>query len=97
MGDLTTDRSGRTLKDYRELYWQEKKRITELEGMNQNQAEQIDDDVKHITELEARLEVVKAVGFHTHPSWNCNEEFDNGWNECRKQIEEALGGAGRPK
>ncbi|MDB4312019.1 hypothetical protein N9937_01185 [bacterium] len=31
MNDLTTDRSGRTLKDYRELYWQSKERIAELE------------------------------------------------------------------
>ena len=29
MNELTTDRSGRTLKDYRELYWAEKKRRKE--------------------------------------------------------------------
>ena len=30
-GELKTDRSGRTLKDYRDLYWAEKKRRKELE------------------------------------------------------------------
>lgn len=30
--ELTTDRSGRTLKDYREMYWAERKRNEELEA-----------------------------------------------------------------
>ena len=34
MNGLTTDRSGRTLEDYRELYWTQKKRIAELEAEN---------------------------------------------------------------
>ena len=36
MTELTTDRSGRTLKDYRELYWQSKERIAELEAQVAN-------------------------------------------------------------
>ena len=32
--ELTTDRSGKTLKDYRELYWEERKRNKELRAEN---------------------------------------------------------------
>lgn len=32
MPELTTDRSGRTLKEYRQLYWDGKERIKELEA-----------------------------------------------------------------
>lgn len=46
--------------------------------------------MKHRDLAEAQLERVTSVGFNTHPSWNCGEEFDKGWNECRKQVEQAL-------
>ena len=40
--------------------------------------------------LQATIERVKAVGFNTHVSWNCDKYFYDGWNACREQIEAAL-------
>jgi hypothetical protein len=37
-----------------------------------------------------QLEQIKAIGFDTHPSWNCSKEFNDGWRECRKQVEQAI-------
>jgi len=48
------------------------------------------DELDSLHEAREKLATVEAVGFHTHPSWNCSEEFDAGWNACRKQVEEAL-------
>ena len=46
---------------------------------------------RHIAELEEKIEWVNAVSFEVHDSWGVSDEFKDGWRECRKQIEEALG------
>ena len=43
-----------------------------------------------ISRLQARLDAVAAVGFNTHVSWNCDKDFNDGWNACREQVEAAL-------
>jgi hypothetical protein len=45
---------------------------------------------KMFFEVEATLLRIKGIGFNTHPSWNCNKEFNAGWNACRRQVEELL-------
>ena len=41
-------------------------------------------------DLETQIEVVKDVGFETHPSWGCSKEFNDGWKACREQVQEAI-------
>ena len=45
---------------------------------------------REIDKLEAQLEDVISIGYDTHPSWNCSEEFNSGWNACRKQVDKAI-------
>ena len=72
MPELTTDRSGRTLKDYRQLYWDGKERIKELEAKKEwwkDTATKSDHLVKYkirqIDELQAQLKAVEPYIQHT--------------------------------
>ena len=45
---------------------------------------------ERIKELQARLDAVLGIKYHTHPSWNCGKDFDDGWNACRKQMDDCI-------
>ena len=47
---------------------------------------------ERIRKLEKQLKAVEEVGLHTHPSWNCSDEFNRGWKACREQVETLLEG-----
>jgi NCAIR mutase (PurE)-related protein len=44
----------------------------------------------YIAKLEAQIKTVENVGFDTHHSWGCSEEFTAGWRACREQVQEAF-------
>ena len=46
--------------------------------------------VCRIEELEATIKRVEAVGYEADKSWGSGPEFEAGWNECRKQVGEAI-------
>ena len=61
---MKTDRSGRTLQEYRQLYWDGKERIKELEAENHLMAAHQGIDnyqrcLDRINELQAKLDAVK--------------------------------------
>ena len=91
---MKMDRGGRTLEDYRQLYWDGQKRIDELEAAYQIVEavgfENVQKLTNRIAELEATIKKVEAVGFEVHDSWGVSEEFNSGWIACRAQVEEAL-------
>ena len=64
---MKQDRSGRTLEDYRELFWEAEKRITELEAIAEKCGYPQEDGVewyplKRVRELEAEIEEVHLTG-----------------------------------
>jgi predicted Zn-dependent protease with MMP-like domain len=73
MNGLTVDRSGRTLEDYRELYWQKKARVKELEAENARMVdatgrEMLESEVIQAAkrkqhELEERLKVEQSCNY----------------------------------
>ena len=75
--------------------------IDELETQECENCTKLEEDVDRLREsekffaekcgdLETQIEVVKDVGFHTHHSWGCSEEFRAGWRTCREQVQEAI-------
>ena len=45
---------------------------------------------RRIEKLQQRLEAVEGIGYNTHPSWGCSEEFNDGWKACREQIDDCI-------
>ena len=102
---MKTDRSGRTFEEYRQLFWDEQKRVKELDGFITEYQKRELNFLERITALvaalsgqtdraviaEATIKRVRDVGFDVHPSWGSSDDFYRGWKACRKQIEEALG------
>ena len=90
---LKTDRSGMTLKDYRDLYWFEKKRRKELEAAAEMKNRRIDwtvqDNAKKaikITELEEALESAKAFARSTYVGMGGRKAaFEYAWGLALEQ------------
>jgi hypothetical protein len=63
-----TDRSGRTLKEYRDLYWAEKKRRKELEAeveyfrkKSEDTQSNLNYSIQNKQKLEAQIEAVEKI------------------------------------
>ena len=66
------------------------KRIEELEAQADSDVDIIKRQTKLIVALRKRLESVEGIGYNTHPSWGCSEEFNDGWKACREQIDDCI-------
>jgi hypothetical protein len=73
-----TDRSGRTLKEYRELYWAEKKRRKELEAVLIDAERDWEDERRKVRELESQLAAVRALPYET---------MTNQWGKKREVVD----------
>ena len=58
---MDTDRSGRTLKAYRDLFWKAEQRIKELQASLKAGGEVSERQYQRIKELQAKLDAVKEV------------------------------------
>ena len=92
---MKMDRSGRTLQDYRQLYWDGQKRIDELEA-------QVFDDQKEFMcyasnekRLKAKLDAVNKLTEkwrkYTFDNPEATSYIDSA--DCADELEEALGEA----